>query len=221
MVRLGSAEFCGIPQERRKSGSCVYFSDASGWLATMELREELRPDAAQTVAQLRAAGVSVHILSGDAALAVQRVAEQAGIGNAVGDLQPEQKLAHLRALQAKGHRVAMVGDGLNDGPVIAGADVSFAFGNAAPLAQARADFVVQGDQLASVATVLLLSRRTLRVVRQNLWWALIYNLACVPLAVLGLLPAWLAGLGMAGSSLLVVLNALRLSHFAARPAAQE
>ena len=105
----------------------------------------------------------------------------------------------------------MVGDGLNDGPVLAGAHVSFAFGQAVPLAQAQADFVVLGDRLASVAQTLLRSRQTLAIVRQNLWWAAFYNAVCVPLAVVGWLPAWLAGMGMALSSLLVVLNALRLS----------
>jgi Cu2+-exporting ATPase len=121
-------------------------------------------------------------------------------------------LQFLRQLQQQGRTVAMVGDGLNDGPVLAGAHVSFAFGKAVPLAQAQSDFVVMGDRIMSIVDAILLARSTMSVVRQNLWWALLYNAACVPLAVAGWLPAWLAGLGMASSSLLVVLNALRLSR---------
>jgi P-type Cu2+ transporter len=118
----------------------------------------------------------------------------------------------LQTLQAQGRRVAMVGDGLNDGPVLAAAHASFAFGQAVPLAQRQADVVVTGDTLERVPQTLWLARRTLRVVRQNLVWAAGYNAVCVPLALAGWLPPWLAGLGMALSSLLVVLNAARLSR---------
>jgi Cu2+-exporting ATPase len=117
----------------------------------------------------------------------------------------------MRGLQQQGFKVAMVGDGLNDGPVLAGADVSFALGQAVPLAQSKADFVLMGGQLGVLVDTLVRSRQTLRIVKQNLAWAAFYNAACVPLALVGWLPAWAAGLGMALSSLLVVLNALRLS----------
>jgi Cu2+-exporting ATPase len=183
-----------------------------GWLASFELKEDIRELAAETVASLQQLGVSVSILSGDRSESVARIAALAGITQARGGCAPDDKLAFIRELQAQGHQVAMVGDGLNDGPVLAGANVSFAFGQGAPLAHAKADFVILGEQLMSVVQAVALSRRTLRIVRQNLWWALLYNAACVPLAVAGLLPAWLAGLGMASSSLLVVLNALRLTR---------
>ena len=101
--------------------------------------------------------------------------------------------------------------------MLAGAHVSFAFGRAVPLAQSQSDFVVLGDQLLAVVHAVQLARKTMAVVRQNLWWALLYNAACVPLAIAGLLPAWLAGLGMACSSLVVVANALRLSVVAQMP----
>ncbi|CAM3830660.1 heavy metal translocating P-type ATPase [Paracidovorax anthurii] len=186
-------------------------------VARFDWSEDLRPEAAQVVRELREAGVAVELLSGDRAEAVARVAARAGIDAARGDCSPQDKLARMRALQAAGHRVAMVGDGLNDGPVLAGAHVAFAFGRAVPLARSRADFVVMGDHLALVGRSVLLARRTLRVVRQNLAWAAAYNALCVPLAVAGWMPAWLAGLGMALSSLLVVANAARLARTQAPP----
>lgn len=209
-LRLGSAEFCSLPQADSTSLK-VHLSDDQGWLASFELQEDIRPDAAETVVALQQAGIAVYLLSGDASDAAQRVAEKVGISNVKGHCSPQEKLDFLRESQVKGHKVAVVGDGLNDGPVLAGAHASFAFGQAVPLAQAKADFLVSGSRLTNVVDSLLLSRRTLAVVRQNLWWAAIYNGACVPLAIAGMLPAWLAGLGMASSSLLVVLNALRLS----------
>jgi len=210
MLRLGSARFCGVSRPATDAlHACL--SDEQGWIATFELCEDLRPDALAAVTALTAQGVQVHLLSGDLSGSVARVARRTGIGEARGDCTPHDKLVFLQGLQAQGRTVAMVGDGLNDGPVLAGAHVSFAFGRAVPLAQAQSDFVVLGDRLGDVTQTLLLARRTLGVVRQNLWWAALYNAVCVPLAVVGWLPAWLAGLGMAFSSLFVVLNALRLS----------
>ena len=216
-IRLGSARHAGVANDAGGAALQVVLSEqafdgALIELARFDLVEDLRAEASAVVRALQQDGVTVQLLSGDRRGAVQRVATQAGIAQAQGECTPQGKLAALQALQLQGHHVAMVGDGLNDGPVLAGAHVSFAFGRAVPLAQSRADFVVLGDSLALVPQTVLLARRTLRVVRQNLWWAAAYNALCVPLAVLGWMPAWLAGLGMALSSLLVVLNAARLAR---------
>ena len=212
-LRLGSAAFCDVADELRDERSLVaYLADGQGWLATFEFDETVRPDVNATISILQKSGVSVQVLSGDNPRSTNAVAERAGIDHARGGCSPNDKLKHIQALQAAGRTVAMVGDGLNDGPVLAGADVSFAFGSAVPLAQAQADFVVLGSHLMSVAETLVRAKQTMKIVRQNLWWALAYNITCVPLALLGYMPAWLAGLGMATSSLLVVLNAMRLAQ---------
>jgi Cu2+-exporting ATPase len=209
-LRLGSADFCGA--EPLPAAAQVHLADREGWMASFALAEELRADAASALASLEAQSLSVQLLSGDREDAVRELAQRAGIGDARGACLPEEKLRVIERRQVQGHRVAMVGDGLNDGPVIAQADASFAFGNAVPLAQARADFIVLGGELAAIPDAISQAKRTLRVVRQNLWWAAGYNALCVPLAFVGWLPPWLAGLGMAGSSLLVVLNAARLAR---------
>lgn len=181
-------------------------------LARFDLSEHLRSGACEAVQALRQAGLDVRLLSGDSAPAAGRIAAQLGIPEWRSDCTPQDKLEVLQVLQSQGRQVVMVGDGLNDGPVLAGAHASFAFGGAVPLAQARSDFVVLGASLGSIAQAVFHARRTLQVVRQNLWWAAGYNAISVPLAIAGYMPAWLAGLGMALSSLLVVLNAARLSR---------
>jgi Cu2+-exporting ATPase len=189
----------------------VHLCTETEWLASWQLSEDVRPDAAQTVQALKDLGVTVWLLSGDRPESAGQVAQQVGIAHAWGACTPHDKLMHLQAAQAQGAKVAMVGDGLNDGPVLAGAHVSMAFGNAVPLAQSKSDLVLMGGSLLVVAHSVKLARNTLRVVKQNLIWAAAYNALCVPLAVVGWLPAWLAGLGMALSSLWVVLNSLRLT----------
>jgi Cu2+-exporting ATPase len=218
-LRLGSARFCGVRAQaaatsqssQTSGGSQVHLTDATGWIATFDLCESLRPDAIATLTHLRALGLDVRLLSGDRPQAVARLAQRAGIAVWEGGCSPQDKQARVRALQAQGRRVLMVGDGMNDGPVLACADVSVAMGEGVPLARAHSDAVIQGSRLAAVATLITQSRRTRRVVWQNLLWAAVYNAACVPLAVAGLMPPWLAGLGMATSSLLGVLNAARLA----------
>ena len=216
-VLLGSARHTHASIPAQDTAQQVYLvrQQADGHfaeLARFDLVEDLRPQAAGAVRALAAAGVQVQLLSGDQQAAVGRVASQAGIAQWRAACTPQDKLQALQALQAQAKKVAMVGDGLNDGPVLAGAHVSFAFGKSVALAQSKADFVVLGDSLWLIPQAVWLARRTLRVVRQNLWWAAGYNALSVPLAVAGYMPAWLAGLGMALSSLLVVLNAARLSR---------
>jgi Cu2+-exporting ATPase len=217
--RLGSARFCGLEDSVLAARGVMpsdtpvaHLVDAQGWVATFAIDESVRPDAAATVARLQSMGVQTWLLSGDRQPAAWRVARAVGISQVVAGASPEQKLAELQALQAQGHRVAMVGDGLNDGPVLARANASMALGHALPLAQSQSDLVLQGGRLADVADTLVLARATMRTVRQNLVWAGLYNAVCVPLALVGWMPPWLAGLGMAASSLFVIANALRLSR---------
>jgi Cu2+-exporting ATPase len=221
--RLGSRAFgsegltdAEMPPEAGQAQ--VHLFDGHRWLASFGLSEDVHEDAAATLESLTRMGLNVRILSGDRPLAVAALAERVGlpVEAALGGCSPDDKWRHLEALHQAGHRVLMVGDGLNDGPVMAAAHVSMAVGAAVPLTQARADLVLMGDGLGSVVQTLVLSRRTLRVVRQNLVWAALYNALCVPLAMMGWLPAWLAGLGMALSSVGVVLHSLRLGRPLAR-----
>lgn len=220
--RLGSAAHCGLDEAALVQAGrsvadmpCAYLADAHGWVATFVLDEGVRPDARAAIERLRALGLRVHLLSGDRLGAALRVARPLGIDTVVAEASPERKLEQVARWQAGGHRVAMVGDGLNDGPVLARADVSFALGHGAPLTQTRADFVVQSGRLSDVVFVVEQARATMRIVRQNLAWAAGYNAISVPLALVGWMPPWAAGLGMAASSLLVIGNAMRLSRVVA------
>lgn len=210
-VKLGSAKHCAVSAETQDLMQ-VHLSNEHGWLATFTLQEEVRADAEAVIEDLQRRGFEVLMLSGDRMAAAKLVAQQLGIRQVFADCTPQKKLEHLQTLQQQGHKVAMIGDGLNDGPVLARAHVSVAMGQAVPLAQAQSDFVIQGGQLAMLPVLIAQAHSTMRVVKQNLIWAAAYNAACVPLAALGYLPAWLAGLGMASSSLLVILNAARLTR---------
>lgn len=214
--RLGSAAWVGVVPPTDLARPAVWLAPQDGTAAPpharFEFDEVLRPDAAGLLRSLREQGIGLRLLSGDRAGAVQAVAQRLGLADAQHDATPQDKLASLRALQRQGRRVLMVGDGLNDGPVLAQADVSVALGHGAALAQQRADIVVLGSRLGEIAHARGVARRCAGIVRQNLAWAAGYNAVCVPLALLGWLPPWAAGLGMALSSLVVVGNALRLAR---------
>ena len=212
--RLGAFEWAVGERhsEARSTGSRVWFAGPAGLVAGFALAEALRPDARACVDALRRDGLALTLLSGDRSTRVAAIAERLEIADARGDATPAAKLAAVQTLQRSGRRVGMVGDGLNDAPVMALADVSFAIGAGAALTRAKADFVLMSGRLAEIAWARGIAVRTMRVVRQNLGWAIAYNAACVPLAVAGWFPPWAAGLGMAASSLVVLLNAARIDR---------
>jgi len=217
--KLGSADFvAGIPAPSRHAAddvaiTQVFLGSDEGVAAVFEVDDALRDDAHNTLILIEKIGLSVSLVSGDREVAVNRIAATLGIGDVRSGCSPDDKLATIRALQQAGEVVVMVGDGINDAPVLAGADASIAPSHAASLAQSSADILMLGNSLQPIVTALRASRQTMRVVRQNLGWAIVYNLAAVPLAATGFVPPWLAAIGMSASSLIVVLNALRLSRF--------
>jgi len=207
--RLGSSEWIGCAGV---DGGDVLLARDDTPLAAFGFSESLRDDAVSAVRRLRGDGVLLRLLSGDDPSRVHEVASALDIDDARGGLSPEDKLAALAQAQAAGEWVAMIGDGINDAPVLARADVAIAMGAGAALARSQADAILLSNRLGDVADARALARRALRVVNQNLAWAAAYNATCVPLALTGHLPAWAAGIGMAASSLLVVLNSMRLSR---------
>ncbi len=209
-------ELLPAEQRGRASGSGtpsgVLLGDEHGLLAHFTFADRVREGAVETVQQLRAMGLQVELLSGDDATIVQEVAGQLGIERYRARCRPEDKLARIQALQQAGAVVAMVGDGVNDAPVLAAAQVSLAMGGGTQLAHASADMVLLSEHLPHLVSALDTSRRTLAIIRQNLAWALVYNLVALPLAAAGLVAPWMAAIGMSSSSLVVVLNALRLRN---------
>ena len=210
--RIGTAPFATGGDD----DGAVWLGNDAGARARFTFAERERADAAQALQQLREQGLALHLASGDAAAPVARFASAMGIADPHARQSPEDKLALVRAMQDEGRVVAMVGDGLNDAPVLAGADVSLAIGDGAALAQRSADLVLSGMSLANVPAAIRIARRTRRIVRQNLAWAIGYNLLALPLAAAGMVTPWLAALGMALSSLAVTANALRLAKVAPR-----
>lgn len=193
----------------------VYLGGEAGWLAMLEFEDTPRCGAADAIAALRAEGFRVHLLSGDAPEVVAHHAVAAGIDSWTGGATPQGKHDFVVGLQHRGCRVVMVGDGVNDAPVLAQADVSIAMGEGAPLALMQSDFVLLNTRLSSLPVLLKESRRTMRIIRQNFHWALGYNAIALPMAFTGLIGPWEAAIGMAASSFVVVLNALRLLSVAA------
>jgi P-type Cu2+ transporter len=213
-VRLGRPSFCDADDlasyilSRDPEASVVAFRHGDE-RHVFAVRQRLRPDAASAVAALAQAGIAVEILSGDRETAVRHAAQSLGIHEWRGGVTPGDKIARVEELKGKGFKVMMVGDGMNDAPALAAAHVSMSPVSATHLSQATADLVFLGERLAPVLTAIGLSRKALGLMRQILWLAAVYNLLAVPLAIAGLATPLVAAAAMSGSSLLVILNALR------------
>jgi len=201
-----------LPEATDAAATQSWLCADDGGCACFGFDEALREGAAEAMTRLRADGYRLSLLSGDAPERAQRLAQHLQMDDALGGATPQGKLDAVTAAQQRGERVAMIGDGVNDAPVLARADASLAMGQGALVARAQADAVLVASRPLDIVHALQVARRTMRIVRQNLVWALVYNAACVPLALLGYLPPWAAGLGMAASSVVVVLNALRAAR---------
>ncbi|MFZ4650125.1 MAG: heavy metal translocating P-type ATPase [Rubrivivax sp.] len=207
--RLGSAAWVG--GFARDEEARVWLGCEGVVLAGFCFDESARPEAAVVVAALQRQGIGVSMLSGDGPARAAALAQAVGIARVQAGASAQDKLDVVLSMRKEGRQVAAVGDGINDAPLLAAADVSFAMGTGALAAQEGADAVIVGGNLRALLDARDTAMRTLRIVRQNLAWAAAYNVACIPMALMGWLPPWLAGLGMAGSSLAVILNAQRAS----------
>lgn len=218
--RLGKSEFAGArpggrPDLNRPPGRApagIYLGVDGRAVARFVVVDELREHSLDTFRLLQKLGLRTALISGDREEPVHELAGQLGVNDYFAECSPEDKLDVIRKAQAGGDIVVMVGDGINDAPVLAGADASIAPAHGATLAQTSADIILVGEILSPIVAGLTTARKTMRIVRQNLAWAIVYNAAAVPLAVLGYVPPWAAAIGMSASSLIVVLNSLRIGR---------
>ena len=215
--RVGNAVFAGAlcsahPAPPSETGTLVLLTDEQQALGWLVLRDVARSETHEVIADLYTRGIKVSLLSGDRPTEAERMGAILGIKQVYGGLHPQDKLEQLRRFQHEGDVVLMVGDGVNDAPVLAGAQVSLAMGGGTQLAQSSADMILLSENLRHIPQGLNVARKTMRVIHENLAWALGYNLIAIPAAAAGFVPPWLAAVGMSLSSLVVVLNALRLRH---------
>ncbi len=222
-ARLGAPGFCNLEAQALRArqahpeASVIAFRHGAA-TAIFSVGQKLRPDARAVVGSLRARGLRIAILSGDAAPAVQACAEALGVTEWRAGMRPPAKIAWLAERRAEGRKVIMVGDGMNDAPALAAADASLSPVTASGLAQAAADALFLGEPLAPVAAAIDIARRAHALMRQNLIFAVVYNVVAVPLAMAGLATPLIAAAAMSGSSIVVTLNALRVSRAPAEPA---
>lgn len=219
-LRLGRADFALAPASRPLPATladALVLADGDGAIAAFHLAEQPRAEARRLLDALRADGVAIAIASGDHASRVDALADRLDVAERHARQSPEDKLARLQAAHAEGHITLAVGDGSNDAPLLAGADVSAALASGTELAQTHADLLLLDGHLGSLADARATARQLQRVIRQGRHWSLWYNLAAVPFAAFGLVTPWLAAIGMSLSSLLVVLHALRVGRDASAP----
>jgi Cu2+-exporting ATPase len=211
-IRLGSRSFCGVAERSDASSPELWLARPGRAPVRFAFADRSRDDARATVDALKQAGLAVELLSGDRRPTVEAVAAETRIDTWQSDLPPAAKCARLDFLRARGFHVAMVGDGLNDAPALAAADVSLSPASAAEVSRTAADIVFQGARLAPVLEAWRTARASQALIRQNIGFALVYNACAVPLAILGHLTPLVAAAAMSSSSIVVVVNALRLAR---------
>ncbi|MNI22124.1 Copper-exporting P-type ATPase A [compost metagenome] len=196
-----------------QEGKTAMLVSVEGVIAgVVAVADTIKETSRAAVAKLHDMGIEVVMITGDNRITAQAIAEQAGIRTVLAEVLPEGKAAEIRRLQSSGVKVAMVGDGINDAPALATADTGMAIGTGTDVAMEAADITLMRGDLMSIPDAVMMSRRTMRNIKQNLFWALAYNTIGIPIAALGFLAPWLAGAAMAFSSVSVVLNALRLQR---------
>lgn len=215
--RIGVASYvaqlsqCPTPTPPDNKQHWILLGTHSQYIAWFSLSDRLRNSALHTIQTMQKQGLSVEILSGDRSPVVNQLAKELGVNHVTAGASPQDKLDHLHKRQQSGHYILMIGDGINDVPVLAGAPVSIAMGKATDLAKTTADAILTSSQLSHLIDALAHSKKTRGVIKQNITWALMYNACALPLAAMGLVPPWAAAIGMSLSSLIVVGNALRLT----------
>jgi len=215
--RIGKPDFAmeisGLqpPSLPKEAGICLLLADQEGALGWFIIDDQLRPEAQRAIQQIQQLGLQVGMLTGDQATNAQRIAQNLGIDRFEANLSPEDKLARVKSLQREGEQILMIGDGINDIPVLSGAQTSIAMNGATDLAKTSSDVVLTNSNLQRIPEAIMLARKTRNIIRQNIGWALLYNLIALPFAAAGFIPPWMAAIGMSLSSLIVVGNALRLN----------
>ncbi|MCP3689316.1 MAG: cation-translocating P-type ATPase [Gammaproteobacteria bacterium] len=207
----GAVDHDWLRQVGIMSATAVVLASRDSILCLFVFTDNIRSDAASLVTSIKADARKVILMTGDGEAAASRVAVEVGIDEYHARLLPEDKMSQVQALQDNGAVVLMVGDGLNDAPVLSNADVSIAMGSSSSLAKTSADIVMLANRLGSILDVLRLASKTQVIIKQNLGWALAYNVCAIPAAASGFITPWMAAIGMSLSSLIVVLNALRLT----------